>query len=80
MSFHSYTAGKKIFDNDTKPPLYLYIPWLVNLSENTLSHSCRSHSWDSFHKNWCKTGTDLFEELVLLLEVVHKEKVPHIST
>ena len=62
MSFHSYTAGKKIIDNDTKPPLYLYIPWLVNLLENTSSHSCCSHSWDSFYKNCCKSDTDLLED------------------
>ena len=49
-------------DNDTKPPLYLYIPWLVNLSENTSSHSCCSHSLDSFHKNCCKSDTDLLED------------------
>ena len=35
VSFHSYTAGYKITDYDTKPPLYLYISWLVNSLENT---------------------------------------------
>ena len=34
-SFHSYIAGYEIIDNDTKPPSYMYFPWLVISSENT---------------------------------------------